>query len=133
MKRITFVLFATIFVVAAQAQEQAGLKDITDNKEHWLFEFDMSSNKMLGTRDDIRTIHALCLAEARRDSHSAPIGGLGTHWMSPSQTVTKLTYVDAVRGGLLFVLEKKNTAWVIVHQYHIPTYLLKPHGTPDKT
>lgn len=127
MKRSTVLILATILIVAARAQGQLAPTDITENEEHWLFEFDMSSKKALGTRDDIREIRALCLAAAKLDSHSAPVSGTITAWMSPSQTVTKLTYADAVRGALLFVMEKKDTHWFIVHQYHVPNFPPKPN------
>jgi hypothetical protein len=131
MMRATAVLLIGLSILAARAQEQPTLKDVTDDKEHWLFEFDMSSKKPLGTGDDIRAIHAACLAEARRDSHSAPILPVVVHWISPSQTVTRLTYVDAVRGARLFVLEKKDARWLIVHQYHIPKYPPKRGAAPQ--
>jgi hypothetical protein len=129
MIRATIVPFLAVFVVAVQAQEQPSAKDVTDTKEHWLFEFDVSSDKALGALDDIRAIQALCYAEARRDPHSARIGKVPSartgklviHWTSPSQTVTKINYVDGV-GAVLFVLEKKDTQWFIVHQYHVAKY-----------
>ena len=131
MARLTLLLFTAIFAVAAEAQERSRLKDITDNKEHWLFEFEMGSSKILGTADDVHAINAVCLGEARRDSHFTPIESMLTHWMSPSQTVTKLTYVDSVKGALLFVAEKRSKDWFVVHQYHVPKYAPKHVVTPQ--
>ena len=63
MTRSTLFLLSAVFVAVAQAQDRSGLKQLEDSKDHWLFEFEMSTGRPLGSPDDVRSIHTLCLAE----------------------------------------------------------------------
>jgi len=133
MTRVALLFLVAILIVPARAQQYRDLKDLEDNADHWMFEFDMSSKKPLGSRDDVRSITALCLGEAKRDSGSAPTSGVMIAWPSASQAITRVDFVDAMRGTLLFVLEKKDVGWLIIHQFHIPNPLRKQHTRPNQT
>jgi len=91
---------------------------LEDNADHWLFEFEIGSQKPLGSPDDVRSIQLL-VAEARHATNSAPISDVIVRWKSAFQAITRVDFVDASRGALLFVLEKKETNWLIVRKYHV--------------
>jgi Tetratricopeptide repeat len=102
----------------------AGLEDSAD---HWVSEFERSSQKPLGSPDDVRSIHSL-VAEARHGTYSglnywgatdSDISEVIVRWKSASEAITRVNFVDASHGALLFVLEKKDTNWVIVRAYHV--------------
>jgi hypothetical protein len=128
MTRAILLFLGVVFPLSAQAQERSGGKDLEDSQDHWLFEFEMSGRKPVGSPDDVRAIRALCQAEALHDSHSAPIFGVVIAWTSPSQAIARVNFVDAVRGARLFVLEKKNADWLIVRHYRIRKYPPKHVG-----
>jgi hypothetical protein len=114
-----FVCLSAIFLGSIYGDDRSGTTSSEDNKERWLFEFEVSSNKPLGTRDEIIDIKSIIEIEARRMSHSAVVTGFNIQWISPSLVVAKAAVARAEASRLLCVCEKHDANWRILYVYRI--------------
>ena len=140
--RLLFVVIGIACVAPTRAKDYPGVGPLEDSEEHWDFEFEISNDNPLGTKEDTREIRSLCRAEAKHVSHAGLVGSIFVRWVSASQTIVRVydgaydpfsvSGLPARKGkGGLFVLEKKKGNWLIVHRYQNPV-ILKPKDTQQK-
>jgi hypothetical protein len=125
----------TLFAVVASitADDRSGIQSFEDNRDHWLFEFDIASKKPLGNRDDVASITALVTLEAQRTVKGAHAGATIIQWVSSASAITKTQVTGAApMRQLLCVCEKRESGWQLLYVYRFPPPSLLPQK-PNQT
>ena len=121
------LLLALVLVSTANADDRSRTGSFENNKDHWLFEFDFSSKKPLGTSEDVSSIKAFVALEARRTAKSAHPSYIDIRWSSPTLAIGKTTVTGVVATTeVLCVCEKRQSGWQLLYVYRFAPSLLSP-------
>ena len=115
------ILTATVLARSMLADDRTGKESFEDNRDHWAFEFEVSSGKSLGTKEDANLIAALTREQGYRMSKSAQPFLLGIRWKSPTIAITKANLTGIYpQCQLVCVFEKKQSNWQLLYVYRFP-------------
>ena|SRR6202035_3833054 len=125
------LLLALALVSTANADDRSGTRSFEDNKDHWLFEFDLSSKKPLGTPEDVSSIKAFVTLQAQRTAKGAHPSYIDIRWSSPTLAIGKTTVTGTVgKNEVLCVCEKRQSGWKLLYVYRLPPSLFSPREKP---